>query len=105
MLKQGVYKLGYRIQYGPMAKGEVQWNRKRIGRLKAKTMWLLAVLSILLLAVAQRHGILEKLLIPGNPEVTKAAYIQFKQDVKEGEPVGEAITAFCRTVIENANIE
>lgn len=43
-------------------------------------------------------------LTPGNKAVTKAAFAEMVQDIREGEKVTEALTAFCKEIIENAEI-
>lgn len=96
--------MGYTIQYGPSGKAETAWR----GRRKKKTR---IRISLVLLAAVCAFGVLaggvEKVwefLIPGDPEITKAAFMQFTEDIRQGGSVGEAITAFCREIIDNAEI-
>lgn len=44
---------------------------------------------------------LRLLLIPGEPTVTEAAFLQMMDRLHYGEPVGECITAFCKTIVAN----
>ncbi len=44
----------------------------------------------------------ETFLIPGDPEVTQAALQDMVSNLQEGQSIGEAVTAFCREIVENA---
>ena len=41
-------------------------------------------------------------LIPGDPEITRTAVETMVSDMQAGEPVDEAVFAFCKTVIDGA---
>lgn len=45
-----------------------------------------------------------KLLLPGATETVWAAADGFADQVRTGEPVGEALESFCRSVLESAGI-
>ena len=40
-------------------------------------------------------------LLPGNPEVTEQALSALVTDIQEGQTPMEAITTFCRTILED----
>lgn len=42
-------------------------------------------------------------LIPGDADVTKAAFGQMIDNIREGDSLGEAVTTFCREIIANGN--
>lgn len=100
-----MYKLGYTIQYGSSGKAESAWNsgrRKYKKRITAVVLLAVLCAGLLLSGGAEK---LKNLIIPGDPEVTKAAFAQFTEDIRQGERVGDAITAFCREIIDNAVIQ
>lgn len=43
------------------------------------------------------------ILCPGDPSVTEAALTQMVTDIKNGNSVSDAITAFCTDIISHAN--
>lgn len=43
-------------------------------------------------------------LIPGDPEITGHAFNQLADDLKSGEPVQQAVAAFCQEIIDNADL-
>lgn len=47
---------------------------------------------------------LRSFLLPGEAGVTEAAFAEMMTDLREGEPLGEAVTSFCRQVISSAQI-
>ena len=44
-------------------------------------------------------------LIPGNDAVTVAAFEQMQADLKGGMPVKDAVTVFCKEIIESADVK
>ena len=93
--------MGYQINYGPV-------KTKNSIRKKDKTVrvLLLAICIIALVIGLQVSGagnLLWKWMLPGDPEVTGAALDTMVQGLKEGSSVGDAITAFCREIIDNAH--
>ena len=59
------------------------------------------------LILAGLYGLLAtniiRYLIPGNPEVTAAAFSEMIQQVDNGNPVGEAFLVFCEEILSNAS--
>lgn len=45
---------------------------------------------------------LRQLLLPGDPDVTAQAFSVMMDDLRSGEPMGEAVTVFCREILSNA---
>lgn len=43
-------------------------------------------------------------LLPGDPEITAAALDELRQDLYDGQPIQEALTAFCREIIDGAHL-
>ena len=48
---------------------------------------------------------LEMLLIPGDVQVTKAAFSDMLDQIQTGQPIDEAVSAFCREIIHHGNQE
>ena len=97
--------LGYSVHYGLDGKAERTW-KNRVKKRKYQG-WVAVILVVLIGvgAMSTREETLEKLLIPGDPEVTKGAYIQFTEDLQEGDSFREAITTFCQEIFAGANLE
>ena len=94
--------MAYTIQYGLPARTEAVWaagNRKR-------KRWIFTVLCIIgvLSGILFGPEDLQNYLIPGDPNVTRLAFAQLTEDIRQGDKIGEALTAFCREIIENAEV-
>lgn len=96
--------MGYRIEYGATMKKIITSNTHK---LCTKKMMLLFIPLSLILAVTLLWGrveVVRDFIIPGNSAVTEAAVSNLVNDLRAGETFGNAITAFCRVIIDNANI-
>lgn len=83
--------VGYRIDYGGSVK-------KKPPTKKIALLFSAASIAALLIWPAGRRAV-QKLLLPGDPEVTVTALQGLATDLGEGESVKEAVTAFCREII------
>lgn len=72
---------------------------------KPRVKLVILVCSVLLLVGLLQIKSVQNFLIPGDPEVTKAAFTSFTQELRAGERLGDAITTFCRQVIESDTLE
>ena len=63
-----------------------------------------ACFALLLVSLLQIKSV-QNFFIPGDPEVTKAAFTSFTQELRAGKRLGDAITTFCRQVIESDTLE
>jgi hypothetical protein len=91
--------MGYRINYVK--------NAQKIGILSQGTIhkngkWKYIVIVCGLLLAALLNQRLRYIFLPGNPQVTERAIFEFAADIKKGESFSEAITAFCREILDNA---
>ena len=96
--------MAYTIQYGAPARAEAAWikgQKKRSKRYIALGLVIALILSIFLLGSEES---VQRFLIPGDPEITKAAVTQFTQNIQQGDNFKQAITTFCREIIESAEI-
>ena len=88
--------MSYRIQYDTK---KHPWQ-KRLKRQK----YVLPVGIICLSLLTLGYFGMDKLqfLLPGEPSVTAAALDNMANSLQEGETLQEAITAFCREILDNA---
>ena len=104
ILRQEVYTLGYSIEYGASGTFETRWQTNRKKRRKAVvTMFLLGIITLVLI-FSGRIKAVQDFLIPGNPEITRAAFTQFTEDIRQGNRFDDAIYTFCKEIIDHASI-
>ena len=93
--------MSYRIVYGPMPPVR---EARRSGPLRFQVLTaLFLLLFVLLVRQAWPEGTqtLRRFLIPGEPTVTEEAFSGMIGEIRAGEPVGDAVTAFCRQIMEH----
>lgn len=93
--------MGYCISY------EEGGNKKRLCGDKRKIYTttiasMLLLLTIFTLICFFKDKDVRKALLPGDGAVTEAAINNFAESVQNGVGVGDAVAAFCREIIENA---
>lgn len=95
--------MGYRIEY--RSHGKVHFH-KRIGKPIPKWCVVTACGCLVLaaLVICWQNEQLRNLLLPGDTEVTAKALQELVNDLRNGAEFGDAVTAFCIEVIENAKI-
>lgn len=91
--------MGYAIQYDTAATKKYPMKRRNIS-LKGKKVCL-AVVSIILIAVLLQFSAVRRFLLPGDPVVTERAITKMVDELQAGDGLQEAITTFCREVINN----
>ena len=96
--------MAYTIQYGAPAKVEAAWIKGQKRRSKRYIAFGLVIALILGIFLLGSREPVQTFLIPGDPEITKAAVMQFTQNIQQGDNFKEAITTFCREIIESAEI-
>lgn len=91
--------MAYIVQYSPEdSKRYPQCKKKQNVRLSK----FLLFVFILTAAIFIRLYGLPEFLIPGDPVVTKNAVASMVTDLKSGEPLNNAVTAFCTAILDNA---
>ena len=60
--------------------------------------FLLAFVLLVRLCWPQGTALLRQTLLPGEDP----AFLQLQSDIQAGEPLGDAVTAFCRQIVEEA---
>ncbi len=89
--------MGYAIQYAAGVTKKYP-HKKRRGKPNKKT--LLGLIVVTVIAVALVHiPAFRRLVLPGNPEITERAIIKMVDELQAGEGLGEAVSTFCREVI------
>lgn len=94
--------LGYRIQYDQFGSKttfgiENKSDKKYFGAIVA-----IILCCVIVFAVGKNLDFFSQWLLPGDPEITKAALTDFAVDLRNGISFKEAATAFCKTIIEDA---
>ena len=91
--------MGYKINYLPQGDMIIyKRKRQRVGTKKVGYVGTILVIIAVLLAGIQKENVL-RLIIPGDPEVTKAAFSEMTEELKRGESMQDALTAFCRSIL------
>ena len=91
--------MGYRVIYG---EDPFEKTRIRKGRLAAMTAACLLAFSVGVRCIwPQGAESLKQMLMP-KETATTAAIVQMTADLWAGESLGDAVTAFCRSVVEGA---
>lgn len=91
--------MAYTVRYtqpGSMERNKIPASE---GRRKILIAVLLAVLMLFGTGRLLSDSKVQELLIPGDPAVTKQAFTEMTQSIRDGQPVDDAIVAFCRQII------
>ena len=93
--------MGYTIRYGPEPKA-VKQRRMRNSRI-----WVFAAMLALTVILASyfypvEMQLLKESLFPWTQPSVKAAFAEFLTDLRSGDTLHDAATAFCLEIIENA---
>ena len=96
--------MGYRVEYQPVKK--VRGAEKRTVWVPALTGLFLLLFLLLVNSTWPRGAeVLQGLIFPGDASVTAAALEELTVELRAGEELASAFETFCRTVIENAEID
>lgn len=95
--------MSYRIEYEGVSAEENICGANRKTGLWMKGIYVLIVLCVVIFILFGNMEVAESIFIPGNPEITKAAFLSFTEDLQEGSTFRDAFITFCREIIENAN--
>ena len=91
--------MGYRVIYG---EDPFEKPRIRKGRLAAMTAACLLVFSMGVQCIWPAGAESLKQMIMPKETATTTAFVQMTADIWAGEPLRDAVTAFCRSVVEGA---
>lgn len=87
--------MGYRIVYGEQA-ADIPQPKSRLRVMTAG--FALALVVLVRLFWPSGTVVLQELLLPRE----HAAFVQLREDIRAGEPIGDAVTVFCRSIVEEA---
>lgn len=93
--------MGYSIKYG-----NELIKTPCCSRMSQKSKLLVSVLltiCIALVFLSVGSKTLKEYILPGNADITESALNALISDLKDGEPLGSAVSAFCQEIYENAN--
>jgi len=90
--------MGYKIVYGE-DKTRPSGGGSRIRALTAAFLFLFCLLTGALWPEGAK--LLRDALLPGSPSATETAFQNLVYELRMGEPLDDAVTAFCRRVILN----
>ncbi len=96
--------MAYLIEYeNTIKKTFFQLGRKRK---RIQSIWVVVLVCVIVLGyiAINYKDILLTYLLPGDASVTASAIHSLINDIKAGQGVEEAVTAFCREIIHNAAI-
>lgn len=94
--------MAYRIDYGTAGN-----HRKTLHRQLPKSLIKTSLLVLALIAGAVTVKVVgltwvRDVLLPGDPEVTASALQNMTDGLRNGDSLLDAVTAFCREIIANA---
>ncbi len=96
--------MSYRIDYHPEEQRKQTPAGFRVSRF-TMTMGCFAVFLVLVhLFWQEGAALLRQLLIPGDPDVTLAAADVLADSLSRGANPGEAITVFCRRILDHGTL-
>ena len=93
--------MSYCIEYTSGTKRKYPKKTKKFPG-KVKILWFTAALCVALLLIPGVGDALKRLLLPGDPAVTEAAIISMAERLGAGERLYDAVTVFCREIIQGA---
>ena len=93
--------MAYRIDYSTHSSPKIDSPGKQRITAMAAGFFLLFLLLVNLFWPAGTE-IVRQALIPGDPEVTVTAVDNLVSGLKDGQQLSDAVTAFCREIIANA---
>ena len=92
--------MSYRVEYGVSGES-VFINTDKLRRKKRGVRIICAMLVVAVLAYGIVNGWIWDFFFPGHNEITKAAAENMIAEIREGEPVADAVTAFCKEIVQN----
>ncbi len=69
---------------------------------KQTVIAIVSVVTVALLCLPVVRESVKQLLMPGDPVITEAAFISMVEQLGAGESVYDAVTVFCKEIIQGA---
>lgn len=96
--------MGYRVEYGPVKK--VRRLEERVSRRSALTgLFLLLFLFSVCAFWPEGRDTLRRLVFPGDPAVTAAAFEEMTEELRSGSGVMDSLRIFCLRILEGAGLD
>lgn len=96
--------MGYQISYGSKSQREIAAEKKKFAVIY-RILIIAAVVLSLRVAAPQAALKLRTVLLPGFDDEAAAAFSQMVTSIGAGERWDDSVTAFCREIITNADIQ
>ena len=93
--------MSYRIVYGPERKAVKERDLSSLRFRSLIAGFLLLFALIVKLLWPEGTEVLREVMIPADLNATEQAFQCMMEDLRSGENLGDAITVFCRQIIEN----
>ena len=90
--------MSYQIMYNPEDSHKYPTRIQKKHKFKLLPV-IAGLICLLTLGRPEMRSKLEQWLIPGDPQVTKAAFSLMLDELREGESFGNAVTTFCNEII------
>lgn len=91
--------MAYMIQYQPEDDSRYPPVKRKADR-RHIAMWMIGVVTVLICFLF--GGEILDFLIPGDPEITKAAVAGIVEDLRNGMPITDVIDSFCGEILNEA---
>lgn len=93
--------MGYSVQYTNGVSKRSVFREEDFNK-KARRGSRIVIIILMIMGLASLLGWHPAYLIPGDPAVTKSAFMSMLHQVEEGETIKTAVTTFCKEVISGA---
>ena len=89
--------MSYKIMYEPEKRH--RYPTAAFPSVRRKGLALLLLLTFTIVILLAFGGSIIEFLIPGDPEVTKSAFGNMLEQIRQGDGVTEAFSSFCREIL------
>ena len=93
--------MAYRIEYGTVNKPQKEPGRHPLRIPLLTALFFLVFVLFVNLAWPEGKAVLQDSFLPGN---SKQSFAELITDLQEGEPLSDAVTAFCKSILEDGKI-
>lgn len=94
--------MGYQIQYGSTVIKKHLRDKTDPHKSLLLIIGAVCLCCILAFSVFQHRDLIWEWILPGDPQITKAALTTFWENIRCGIPVGDAIEVFCKEILSGA---
>ncbi len=91
--------MSYRITYDQEMRIYDLSNTRKTGYYMK---WIYGAIVCISMIFVLFSGNIRSFLLPGDPKVTEAALIDLAENLREGESFSDAVTVFCREILDHA---